>query len=79
MKADEILKAIYRMAEDDNKGIMMTTTILNACINDDISEVTFQVSEAVASSAKLQSLGIAGEHMCCAFFINRKELKKYKN
>ena len=78
MNAAKILKAICLMAEEDNKGLMMTLKVLNACTKNEVSEVTFQVIKDVVSSAGFQSVGLAGDYMCCAFFINRRELEKYK-
>lgn len=40
--------------------------------------VEFGVDESAGSSAELQRIGIPGKHICCAFFIDRKELEKYK-
>ena len=74
----ETLKAICRMAEDDNKGLKMTITVNGVYTQDNISTVTFQVDKDVIASADLQSFGIEGDYMCCAFFIDRKELRKYK-
>lgn len=73
-----ILNRICRMSEDDNQGLQMTTTVLNACKIDGQNRVTFQVSDEVRPSAALQSVGIAGDYICCAFFIKRSELEKYK-
>jgi hypothetical protein len=78
MKEVNILEAITRMAADDNKGLLITTTVLDAGTVNDISHVTFRVTKAVTGSAGFQSAGIAGDYMCCAFFIDRDELKKYK-
>lgn len=78
MKAKSALEKITAMAADDNKGLIMTGTVLNACTIDDISRVTFQVPQEVTSSAGFQSVGLAGDYICVAFFIDRKELAKYK-
>lgn len=78
MKAKSTLERITAMAADDNKGLMMTNTVLNACTIDGVSRVTFQVSQEVTSSAGLQSVGVAGDYICVAFFIDRRELAKYK-
>lgn len=76
--AKSTLEKITAMAVDDNKGLMMTTTVLNACTKNDISEVTFQVTKEVTQSAGFQSAGVAGDYLCVAFFIKRSELAKYK-
>lgn len=60
MKAKSTLEKITAMAADDNKGLMMTTTVLNSCTIDGVSRVTFQVSPEVTSSAVFQAAGIAG-------------------
>ena len=74
----KILKAISSMAEDDNQGLKMSLTILDAGTVDNISKVTFQVEKEIATSAGIQRFGLPSDYMCCAFFISRKELKKYK-
>lgn len=78
MKAKSTLEKITAMAADDNKGLMMTTTVLNASTIDDVSRVTFQTSPEVTTSAGVQAAGVAGDYLCVAFFIDRKELSKYK-
>lgn len=78
MNQFETLEAILSMAKDDNKGLKMTTTVLNSCTINEESRVTFQVDKDVTSSAGFQSVGIAGDYLCCAFFISRKELRNYK-
>lgn len=78
MKEVNILEAIKQMAADDNKGLLMTTTVIDAGTKNDVSHVTFKVAKAVTSSAGFQSVGLPGDYMCCAFFIDRDELKKYK-
>ena len=78
METNNILKAILRMSEDDNNGLRMSLKVLDVNTDNGINKVTFQVDDAAALSASLQSKGLSGSDMCCAFFINRKELKKYK-
>lgn len=76
MNGENILKAITYMATTDNKGLQMSTTVLNACTKDEISQVTFQTSREVTSSAGLQAVGLRNDYMCCAFFIKRDELAR---
>lgn len=78
MKPKSTLERITAMAADDNKGLLMTTTVLNSCTIDGVSRVTFQVSPEVTTSAGFQAVGVAGDYICAAFFIDRKELSKYK-
>ena len=72
------LEAITAMAADDNKGVSMTATIMNAKTENGISSVEFRVDESVINGASLQALNIPGQYICVAFFIDREELKKYK-
>ncbi len=65
------------MADDDNKGVQMTTTVLNAGTLNGVSEVTFRVTKELTASANMQAVGLNGDYMCLAFFIDRKELEKY--
>lgn len=72
------LEAIAKMAADDNKGLRMTTTIVNVVSTHYGKEVTFGTDAQSGNSAHLQMMGLPSEDLCVAFFINRKELEKYK-
>ena len=76
--AKSTLEAILEMAQDDNKGLMMTTTTLDGGTINGVSHVKFQVTPDVTKSANIQAIGGKGDYMCVAFFIDRNELKKYK-
>lgn len=76
MNGADVLKVITHMASTDNKGLQMTTTVLNACTKNEISQVTFQTSREVTQSAGLQAVGVRNDYMCVAFFIKRAELNK---
>ena len=62
---NKILDAIKRMAADDNKGLRMTTTIVDG------------TEKVCGDYALTQTMGLPGKYMACAFFIDREELKKY--
>jgi len=66
---NKILDAIKRMAADDNKGLIMTTTRG--------SIVGFGTEKVCGDDAFAQTMGLLGKYMACAFFIDREELKKY--
>ena len=78
MNKKSTLERITAMAADGNKGLFMTTIVLNSCTIDYVSKVTFQVSPEVTTSAGFQAAGVPGDYICVAFFIDRKELSKYK-
>ncbi len=73
----KVLDAIKRMAADDNKGLRMTTTLVD--VKDDLrgSIVGFGTEKVCGDDAKAQIVGLPGEYMACAFFIKRSELQKY--
>lgn len=73
----KVLDAIKRMAVDDNKGLRMTTTLVD--VKDDLrgSIVGFGTEKICGDDARVQIMGLPGKYMACAFFIDRKELKKY--
>ena len=51
MDKNKIIQVICKMAEDNNSGLLMTTTVLNAKTINDVSEVDFRVERRVTSSA----------------------------
>lgn len=73
----KVLDAIKRMAVDDNKGLRMTTTLVD--VKDDLrgSIVGFGTEKICGDDARVQIMGLPGKYMACAFFIDREELKKY--
>jgi len=71
---NKILDAIKRMAADDNKGLIMTTTIVDDPRG---SIVGFGTEKVCGDDAFAQTMGLPGKYMACAFFIDREELKKY--
>lgn len=73
----KILDAIMRMAEDDNKGLRMTTTVVDVKDDPRGSIVGFGTERVHGDDAKVQTMGLPGKYIACAFFIDREELKKY--
>lgn len=73
----KILDAIKRMAADDNKGLRMTTTIVDVNNDPRGSIVGFGTEKVCGDDAKAQIMGLPGKYMACAFFIDREELNKY--
>ena len=63
---NKILDAIKKMAADDNKGLRMSTTIVDVKDDPRGSIVGFGTEKDCGDDAK-----------ACAFFIDREELKKY--
>ena len=68
---NKILDAIKRMTADDNKGLRMTTTIV------DVKDDPRGSIVGCGNDARAQTMGLPGKYMACAFFIDREELKKY--
>ena len=66
------------MSEDDNHGLQMTTTVLGASKSNYIGKVTFQTTTDLADAASRQAMQLPSEYICCAFFIKKSELEKYK-
>lgn len=73
----KVLDAIKRMAADDNKGLRMTTTIVDVKNDPRGSIIGFGTEKVHGDDAKAQAMGLPGKYMACAFFIDREELKKY--
>lgn len=72
------LDAIVKMAKDDNKGIIMSNTVTEVRTDARGYIIGFGVEKKeCAESATLQSIGLPNNHICVAFFIDRKELEKY--
>lgn len=76
---NKILDAIKRMAADDNKGLRMTTTIVDVKDDPRGSIVGFGTEKVCGDDAKAQTLGLPSKYMACAFFIDREELKNTSN
>ena len=74
---NKILDAIKKMAADDNKGLRMSTTIVDVKDDPRGSIVGFGTEKDCGDDAKAQTIGLPGKYMACAFFIDREELKKY--
>lgn len=78
MEKNDILNAIARMAEDDNKGLKMSYTVIEANTLGSVCGVKFRTDLDTAKDAALQAMGLPNDNICVAFFISRKELLKYK-
>lgn len=74
----KVLAAIQKMAEDNNQGLRMTTTLINVSEESRGSIVGFGTEKPMGDDAKYQiQTGLPGEYLACAFFIKRSELEKY--
>ena len=71
------LGAILKMAEEDNKGVQMSTTLLEVKKDPRGAIVSFGVSEECAEESEPQILGLPSKYIACVFFIDRKELRKH--
>lgn len=73
------LDSIVKMAKDDNQGIIMSSTITEVRTDARGYIVGFGINKKeCADSATLQSMGLPNNHICVAFFIDIKELEKYR-
>ena len=79
MKEFEILDAIARMAKDNNQGVLMSTTIVEAKPDPRGAIVSFGVTKEVGDDAKLQSEALPTKYLTVCFAINRDEYAKYKS
>lgn len=77
MRASSILDAIKAMSEDNNPGLKMTTTLVDVRNDPRGLIVGFGTEKECGDDADIQTRGLPGKYMCCAFFIDREELKKY--
>jgi len=78
MKRNDILTRIKMMAEDNNQGLIMTTNLVDIRNDPRGSIVGFGVERKLSDDIEIQLIGLPGKYMCCAFFIDREELKNYK-
>ncbi len=76
---DKVLDAIKRMAADNNKGLRMTTTLVDVKDDQRGSIVGFGTEKKCGDDARLQIMGMPSKYMACAFFIDREELARYLN
>ena len=79
MEDRNLLDRMADMVRDDNKGIIMTKDIAGTGRDHRGYIVSFGLDKKECyDSACLEEIGFPGEYICVAFFINRKELEKYK-
>lgn len=79
MNDRNILDKMADMVRADNKGIVMTKDIAGTGYDRRGYVVSFGVDkEECYDSACMEELGLPGNYICMAFFIDRKELEKYK-
>lgn len=71
----KVLDAIKRMAADNNKGLRMTTTLVDVKDEPRGSIVGFGTEKVHGDDAKAQTMGLPDKYLACAFFIYREELK----
>ena len=77
MEKKNILSAICKMAEDDNQGLKMSTTIVDVHNEKRGSVVSFGTEKECGDDARVLLNGLPNKYIICAFFIDRKELEKY--
>jgi hypothetical protein len=72
------LEVMDRMVKDDNKGILLSTTIVDVKTVPQGKVVGFGVVEEVGKDAMSQTFGIPGEYMFLCFAVKRSEFEKTK-
>lgn len=77
--ADNVLDIIKKMAEDDNKGLVMSTTVAKVENDPRGAIVGFGVEQSAGNAVRPSVYGLPSRYMAFAFFIDREEYKKYKN
>ena len=79
-KAKEIsqLSVMDRMVKDNNRGICLSTTIVNAKPVTQGMVVGFGLVDEIGKDAQIQTLGLAGEYMFMCFAVKRSEFEKTK-
>ncbi len=81
MDGNKILEAITKMAQDDNQGLLMSVTLAdNVKFVKQGAIVSFGVEYRIGEDvqAQIETGGLVGDYMAVAFFIDRRELQKYK-
>lgn len=77
-RGSKVLTAIKQMAEDNNQGLKMSTTLVNISEEQRGFVVGFGTDKDTGNDIKFQILTEQpGDYMACAFFIKRSELQKY--
>ena len=77
--ADNLLDIIKQMIEDDNKGLIMSTTVPKVEYDPRGAIVCFGVEQSTGDAVRPSVYGLPSRYMAFAFFIDREEYKKYKN
>jgi len=77
MEKSKVLEAILEMAKDDNKGLMMSDTVVSASEHPKGGIISFGVPKAIMEDAKLVNPFFTTAYLHVSFAIDRKELKAY--
>lgn len=75
---NNILNAIVKMAEDNNKRVQVSTTLIEAKEDPRGGIVSFGVSKECAEGCGGQIVGLPTQYMAFVVFVDREELKKYR-
>lgn len=74
------LEVMQRMAEDDNKGIAMSTTKVSVQFKPQGAVIGFGLEKQFGEDFENQlHFGIDGDYIFVCFAIDRKELEKTRN
>lgn len=68
-----------RMIDDDNKGIAISTTIVNTATTPQGGTIEFGVEPKYCTDVRIGQLGFPSKNMCFAVFVSIEEFEKYKN
>lgn len=77
--AENVLDIIKKMAEDDNEGLVLSTTVAKVENDPRGAIVGFGVQKSIGNEVLPVLFGVPSRYMAFAFFIDREEYNKYKN
>ena len=72
------LQVMDKMAREDNKGIALSTTFVNARQVPQGFVVGFGLVDGIGKDAQIQTMGLPGEYMFMCFAVKKSEFENTK-
>lgn len=72
------LQVMDRMVKDNNRGICLSTTLVNTVPVPQGIVAGFGLVEEIGRDAQIQTLGLPGEYMFMCFAVKRSEFEQTK-
>lgn len=72
------LQVMDKMVKDDNKGIALSSILVNATQVPQGIVVGFGLEEKIGKDAQLQTMGLPGEYMFMCFAVKRTDFEQAK-